>query len=66
MFLHWALSAVWPATEAGRRQETAVGAAGIEKDFNCRPVEGQRDCAVWTASDKWSIINMQSVVKKID
>ncbi|TNN85738.1 hypothetical protein EYF80_003985 [Liparis tanakae] len=24
MILHWALSAVWPATEAGRRQETVV------------------------------------------
>lgn len=30
MFLHWALSAEWPATEAGRIEETVVGGTGCE------------------------------------
>lgn len=42
MFLHWALSAVRPASEAGRRQETVVGGTGC-KELEMGSVNPSRD-----------------------
>lgn len=51
MFLHWAPSAVWPAAGADRRQETVFVSKVSGKGVNCGPEDGQKDCAVWGASD---------------
>lgn len=68
MFLHWALSAEWPATEAGQREKTAVGGTGCEGPIDILSViplmgretfrSGLRLTGVWSST--WNLFVKRS------